>query len=149
MKTYALVASSSGADYRRFLRVVENFASIAGFVHENPRRPPSSIDVMNAAEPYFLRVEFVLEYPGAIGTTPVPQYLYKYGPDFIELLEEFSDGLFDWLQPDLPEDFHLLRDDESTVLGTASSEDHAYLRLTDAEVERWLALWPGSITEQE
>lgn len=36
-----------------------NFASIAGFVHDNPHRPPSLVEFMKVVEPYLIRESHV------------------------------------------------------------------------------------------
>lgn len=54
-------------------------------------------------------------------------------PPVIEKIGRASEGLFGWVQPDLPEDPCLLRADGSPLLVTVSHERDAYLELTDEE----------------
>lgn len=53
--------------------------------------------------------------------------------------EAATSGFCESAYPNLPVDPFLLPNDGSTVLGTVSSEHHAYLRLSAQEANRWLA----------
>ena len=149
MKTYAFSIPPVDENYRRCLALANEFASVAGFVQGSPTRSPSCQEFLSAAEPFFIREEVVLSYPGGISTFPRRRCLYQYNLAFVQVLTSYSSSLFDWLRPLFLEDLHLLRPDNSTVLGSVSSEEHAYLRLTQVEAERWLTAWPESLELQE
>lgn len=104
---------------------------------------------MTAADRFLRKEDLVQEYPGGISSIPRRRFLYAFTPEFILLMESVSSGLFEWTRPQLPEDFHLLRSDGSTVLGSVTSEEQAYLRLSDPESLHWLDQWPTSIALQE
>lgn len=148
MRTYSLAVAPTGDDYLKLLDIAGEFAVLAGLVQGSPTREPSSAEFMAGAERFLLRDELVYEYPGGITPFPVRRFLYRYDSDFVTLVTSVTSSLFDWSRPRLPEDLHLLRPDESTVLGSVTSEDHAYLRLTDAEAQRWLVRWPASVALQ-
>lgn len=149
MKTYSLTSRAEGDNYHRLLVTCSEFASLAGLVQGSPTRQPTDSEFLRSASAFLVREDRVLEFPGGIGHTPRQRWLYTYNPAFIRVLESASSDLFDWLRPELPEDLHLLRNDGSTVLGTVASEEHAYVRLEDSEVSRWLLEWPASIVLQE
>jgi len=51
----------------------------------------------------------------------------------VEVLTKSASGLYDWVQPSLPEDLCLLRPDETPWLVTISHERDAYLVLDAKE----------------
>ena len=58
---------------------------------------------------------------------------YALNVEVGSILKDVSSGLYAWMQPGLPEDLCVLRDDGSAWLTTISHERDAYLTLTDAE----------------
>lgn len=149
MKTYMFALPVVEEGYHRLLKTSLQMATFAGLVQGSPTRTPSNIEFMSDARAFLVREELVLDYPGGIGHFPRRRFLYTYNAEFVALLESTTSGLFDWARPTLPEDLHLLRRDESTVLGTLRSERHAYLRLEDHEAAFWQLDWPDSIALQE
>ena len=67
------------------------------------------------------------------------RYLYRLTPDSLDLVLAASDSIFDWVNPDLPEDLHLLRGDGSTVLGSVAQEDAVWVEGSEYELDRMLA----------
>ena len=149
MNPYALAEVPEGDNYLRILDLSASFVEFVGFIQDSPYVADSCIDMLVASEPYLVVEEDVTKYPGATTSSPVRRLLYRYTPEMRDVIKKFAGGLFSWAQPDLPEDIHLLRQDRSTFLGTAASEDHAYLLLSDEEAERWLAAWPDSLLRYE
>lgn len=60
-------------------------------------------------------------------------YIYRFGPSVKGVLESVANGLFDWQNPNLPDDLHLLRANGSTWLGCTAHENSAWLELTESE----------------
>ena len=54
-------------------------------------------------------------------------------PETAKILGEAVEGLFDWIEPELPEDLCILRPDGSPWLVTISHEQDAYFQLSDKE----------------
>jgi len=54
----------------------------------------------------------------------------------VALLAEHASSLYDWRQPELPEDLCLLREDGDAALVTIAHEHDAYLILSPAELDR-------------
>lgn len=63
--------------------------------------------------------------------------------DVVRILRKSVSGLYEWLQPDWPEDLCFLRADGSTVLGTISHESDAFLELSVDEYESLVRSVPG------
>jgi hypothetical protein len=145
---FSLADEPSGDAYARLLDICLAFADRAGLVAPTLRRVGAMSQFLGAANPFLVSVDDVFEYPGAISHYPNTRYLYRYETDLVQVLRTATDGLFAWSPPDLPEDLFLLKPDGTTLLGTVSSEDHAYLLLTNEEHHRWLSKWPASIRPQ-
>jgi len=74
------------------------------------------------------------EWPGTrlLGSTAVVTR-YALNPKVGEIIVQSSNGLYDWQQPDLPEDLCILRSDGSPWLTIISHEADAYLTVTREE----------------
>lgn len=84
---------------------------------------------------YLLSETLAAEWPGTRllqdGRARVLRYALNV--DVGAILKDVSSGLYAWLQPELPEDFCVLREDGSAWLTTISHEKDAYLTPTDSE----------------
>ena len=58
---------------------------------------------------------------------------YELNPDSAKILAEIADGLYQWQQPQLPEDLCILRQDGTPWLVSIAHESDAYLELTRDE----------------
>lgn len=67
---------------------------------------------------------------------------FAYGPDTLTLLLEASDGPYDWVQPELPEDLCLLRPDGSPWLVVLGHARDTSLLLSLAERVRLVRRFP-------
>jgi hypothetical protein len=61
--------------------------------------------------------------------------MYRFEPSLVEIMEEVAGSLFGWIVP-LPEDPHLVRDDDSVWLGSIAHERDAWLELENGELDR-------------
>jgi hypothetical protein len=90
-------------------------------------------DALARLEPCLLRRSEATEWPGTrliSGTATV----FSYGvSDFLcKALQESADALYDWQQPELPEDLCFTRADGTAVLTTVSHECDAFLDIDAA-----------------
>lgn len=67
---------------------------------------------------------------------------YHYVPEVVEFFKTHASKLFQWLQPDLPEDLCLLREDETPWLVTISHEKDAYFVLSEKEKDNLFSSLP-------
>ncbi|MCG8560409.1 MAG: hypothetical protein MI824_11465 [Hyphomicrobiales bacterium] len=63
---------------------------------------------------------------------------YRLDPECTSLLGEVTEGLYDWLLPNLPEDLCLMRADGTPWLVSITHEGDSYLELSDEEYEHLL-----------
>jgi len=59
---------------------------------------------------------------------------YQLTGSSLELICSLSDSLYDWKQPERPEDLALLRVDDSVFMGSISHEKDAFVSLSDDEL---------------
>ena len=69
-------------------------------------------------------------------------HFLKLDRQSVSVLVKFSHGLYDWIQPSLPEDLCLLRKDDSPWLVTISHERDSYLHMTQEERDRLIVEVP-------
>ena len=84
-------------------------------------------------------MEDTASWPGTdlIGGRLSRRFLYRLTPEALDVLAEATSSLYEWVNPALPEDLHLLRGDESTVLGSVAQEEEAWIELDDDELAWW------------
>lgn len=91
-------------------------------------------DALDALEPWQRAVQPVSEWPGTrllAGTATC--HRYSCTPSAAAVVATLVDGLYDWQQPELPEDLSFMRDGGSPLLATVAHEREAYLELTPEE----------------
>lgn len=84
------------------------------------------------------------EWPGTrlIGGGIARRYLFKLTYESLAIFIHSAQRLTDWVNPELPEDLHLLRNNGSTVLGNIAQEDDAWLELDQDEFGRLCSTTP-------
>ena len=116
-----------------------------GLVVFRPEMPLSSrgANVLERLRPFLVHEERATEWPGTrlIGETAIV-YKFVYIPESVEILKVFSTRLFDWLQPELPEDLCLLKSADVPWLVTIAHEHDAYLNLEPGELEAMAIMLP-------
>lgn len=150
-KVYDIQGRVSAADYAALLRGLAPFATSFGLIVRSHavKLADTALSVMQSLEPLLMSVQEVTKWPGTelIGGRRSSLYLYRLVPDSLDILIESASGLFQWVNPGLPEDLHLLRKDGATVLGTIAQEGDAWMELDDQEAEQWLAEAPATLRE--
>ncbi|WP_291377746.1 hypothetical protein [Demequina sp.] len=123
--------------YKELLERVCPFAHYAGLVirSEQVRLTTGGAAVLDQLEPFLVRREDVKSWPGTllIGTRVSRRDLFALTPESIDVLKSAASELSAWVNPDLPEDLHLLREDGTTVLGSVAQHEDAWLELDDWE----------------
>jgi hypothetical protein len=140
---YNLRGGHSGGEYATLMVAVAPLATSFGLIVRSNlvRLSDKATDVLHSLEPMVMSVEEVAKWPGTelIGGRRSVRYSYRLEPASIDILIASASSLFDWVNPGLPEDLHLIRSDGSTVLGTVAQEGDAWLELNDQEVVQLLA----------
>jgi len=130
--------------YRALLRAAEEQASSAYLViRSGAQLNDRARECLSMLEPHLLSEEIVREWPGTrLLADDARVFTYRLGPAVVKVIERFSDGLFDWIVPDLPEDLGFRRADDSVWLASIAHEGDAWLELEPSELERLKALCP-------
>ena len=94
-----------------------------------------------------ISTEQVTEWPGSkiIGEGTAVRMLYRVDSVSLERILRATDSLFEWVNPQLPEDLHFLRADGSTVMGSIAQEDYVWLMLSEAEMNAVLRAAPPEL----
>lgn len=136
-----LTSRTTAESYASFMAGLLPFAAMCGFII-NSSRLDSESSLLAPLDQYLIRIDTVTGWPG----TELPsgfnalRYLYPFSEQVLEILLDTSSDLFDWHFPSLPDDLHLLRDDESTVLGSIAVHKRAWLEFDEDELSRWRSM---------
>jgi hypothetical protein len=108
-------------------------------VRDEGRLADSAIAVLSGLEPYLTESRQASSWPGthlAYHTATVNRY--ELNRSVADQVVAAAAGLFDWVEPALPEDLCILRSDGSPWLTTVAHERDGYFTLTDREREQLL-----------
>lgn len=136
MNTYSFAEEPTGALYDGLLGIAANQAARVGLIVQKRNNPPAGMHrVLDMLHPYVVKVEDVTEWPGSrLLATTQERRVYQLTDPVKRILTQVARGLFDWENPDLPDDLHVMRADDSTWLGSIAHEADAWLELTSAEL---------------
>lgn len=116
--------------YVDLLRFCQAQATHAAFILQSSS--PLVLDrvghVLEPLRPYLTSIDQVSAWPGhRLGElSHVERYLYPTRDEVIDVLATAARGLFDWTNPELPDDLHFLDADE-VVLGQVAHEKFAWI----------------------
>ena len=100
--------------------------------------------VLSELEPHLLSKEESSEWPGTRLLSETATVLrYSVTPGFVSVLRNQTDALYQWQQPERPEDLCFLRQDGTTLLVTITHESDAYLELEEDEYREIMRLVPA------
>jgi len=68
---------------------------------------------------------------------------YHLSSELLVILQTVTNGLYQWVQPELPEDLCFIRPDGEPILITIAHECDAYLDVTEPEAEDFVVMIPG------
>lgn len=94
----------------------------------------SARSLFQRLEPFLLSKQKATEWPGTRLTEgQATVFRYRTAPELVRLIQDATEGLYEWQQPERPEDLAFLRSDETPLLVTISHESDAYLELSEDE----------------
>lgn len=137
MKTLIIRNDISEAGTRLLLeylfRISTHFAVI---VRPELTLSPEALRFLNDLEPFQISLDIVKEWPGTILFDQEAK-LIKYGlnSDSKRILLNKNVTLFDWVQPQLPEDLSFYLEDGQICLTNIAHEKDAWLNLKDSDYE--------------
>jgi hypothetical protein len=133
--TYDLSEEPRGSVYRGLIRASLNYGASFLLVVRSLLAVHQSVRLaMEDLEPFVVSRTDESEWPGTRlfdETASVSRFLLR--SETARILGKVADGLYEWVQPDLPEDLCIMRADGSPWLVTISHEREAYLQLSDYE----------------
>lgn len=151
-RVYDLTGGLTKPEYGELIGSISIISSRMGFLigSEFVRLAARARGVMNELSSHILLSEDVSAWPGSeiLGGRTSRRYVYDVNPASIEIVTKAADGFSDWSNPDLPEDLHFLRNDNTTVLGNIAHEEDVWLELSDLEFEKWHAATPGELAKK-
>lgn len=150
-RTYDIPAEICTRSYRDLLQTTAALAAVAGLIVRSDAISLSrhAQSVVEQLEPYLVGMEKTDKWPGTqlVGGSVSTRSLYRVTSESLDILAQSSPSLFHWVNPDLPEDLHLLRSDLSPVLGSVAQEGDAWLELSGEEAKQWRSMAPRAIIE--
>lgn len=137
-QTYSFTSEPTGDTYKRLLEyAVQECTQVILVRRQELDLSERGQELLRQLEPFLILRERANVWPGTelIGHTATV-YKYALSEAVIATLTAFSFGLYSWVQPALPEDLCLLRQENEPWLVTISHENDGYLVLSDDERAR-------------
>ena len=144
-EVYDVLSEPEGEMYRKLMDYSLTACDTFFFVVQDFKWDDSARKIRMELNPFLQRKSIESEWPGTkLGPGPggAVVYRYKLSPESVAILKNVAQGLYNWVQPRLPEDLCLLRPDGSPWLVTISHERDSYLELTSQEKDHLLAAIP-------
>jgi hypothetical protein len=142
---YDFTVELQGWFYGDVLEASLDYADAVGlFVQERPRIYRSTAAIVEGLNPFFIEQRQVDKWPGTttLRSKADVLYLFTYCEPIVEIFLGLTQSIYDWLQPDRPEDLHLLRADGSPWLASIAHEKKAWLELRDGELAELRERYP-------
>jgi len=137
--------------YVDLLRFCQAQATHAAFILQSSS--PPVLDrvrhVLEPLRPYLVSIDQVSSWPGhRLGEhSRVERYLYPAQEEVIDVLVTAASGLFDWMNPKLPDDLHFL-DGDAVVLGQVAHEKLAWIGVARSKDENLPASLAANVEER-
>jgi hypothetical protein len=139
VKAYRLGLEPRGDAYKDLLRAALS-TSNSGFlvVRDTNELAVSGIAILNGLRPFIIEERRGSRWPGTVLLeADATIYRFYLNADSLGRLERSADGLYDWLQPDRPEDLGFLRPNNTPWLFTSAHEPEGFIVAPEHEIE-WL-----------
>jgi hypothetical protein len=144
--TFDLLAEPMGDLYCELLDFAVSECGLALVViHRMSPLSDHGSAVISQLRPFLRSKDECDKWPGTElgpGAEPASVLRYRYGPECAAVLKQATNRLYGWVQPGLPEDLCLLRDDDSPWLVTLVHDHDGYLCLSSEEKARLVAAVP-------
>ncbi len=138
MRAYSFVEEPRGDGYRALVHFIADSGATAGLVLREHRNSvnASAADLLDALAPFVVRDERVASWPGTqLAAHTARLVRFALTPETAGILRERAEGLYGWLQPDLPEDLCAWRGDGSLLLASIAHERDGWLELEPVEFD--------------
>lgn len=145
-KTYNLLEEPRGESYQQLIHASLDYGDQFLLVINSSINFDESVrQVMDKLNTHLLRQTQESEWPGTklIGGDTALVSRFSLCTETAAILSASAEGLFDWLEPELPEDLCIFRSDGSPWLVSISHERDAFFVLTDEEKKTLVKEVPG------
>jgi hypothetical protein len=133
--TYNLLDDVKGEAYSQLLQ--QSLSSCGSFIlviRHSMDVNDTAQGALNRLEPFLIQREERSEWPGTQLFDDTAQVsTFKLSHATVTMLAETAESLFSWIQPELPEDLCLFREDGRPWLVTITHEKDAYMVLSPDE----------------
>ncbi len=142
---FDILSEPADETYRQLLRECREYSTTALLVVRDPEDlTASAVDFLASVEPWCLRKELKSEWPGTVMKGFLATiYTYGLDEDSLSRFQNAATRLYQWVQPELPEDLCFLRFDGRPLLVTIMHERDAYLNMTESEAEGLMLAIPS------
>ena len=133
MKQYTFTAEPRGDDYRLLVAYAAHLCHETQFiVRDSIDCSASAVAVLASLEPWLLQQTRVSEWAGTrLHGGSALLFRYRNCAETVAILGSAVGRLYDWVQPDRPEDLALMFPDGTAWLTTIAHERDAYLTMSD------------------
>jgi hypothetical protein len=145
MKAYRIGLEPEGEVYAGLL-VAALKVSNSGLlvVRDTIELAPSGVAILTKLQPFMLRKTRASRWPGTtLSESEATIYHFALRPESIRVLRQAANALYEWQQPERPEDLAFLRADETPWLISIAHEGEAFIVVTDQELESTRTELPG------
>lgn len=150
MKDYTIKHEPASDSYRRMLHFAPTLCNqILLVIRTGNRIDPHALAVLESLQPQCLSAEERSQWPGTTlygHTAHVRQYVLN--EQSLSILSNSAHRLFEWLQPELPEDLCLLRSNDMPWLVSICHERDAFLRMTEDEYLAFRRQCPNVVLDE-
>lgn len=131
-------------DYKLLIFSLIGYAPYFSLVTQDPLELSlKGKEILKNLSPFLVSEGDVTEWPGTkLYHGTAKNYVYKLSQESASILLNYTNDIFDWGQPDLPEDLCLLRDDYTALFVSISHENDVYFELTSEDVRMMDKLVP-------
>lgn len=144
IEEFELVREPRGRLYADLLDFLGRISISCSLVIREPQRlSPKARWILSDLDTVLIKEIEVSSWPGTRLIDNVANLQFYRLPDAIAFLKANSEGLYDWLAPDAPEDLAFWRTESTEILSSCAHEQFADLRLTPAEASALRTQVPG------
>jgi hypothetical protein len=143
-KSFTLLTEPKEDLYRKVIDyAVNECKTVLLVVRKSIALNSNGTKVLQQLDPYLKNKMESTEWPGTklLEDTAVV-HQYHFGPACAEILKRSAESLYEWVQPELPEDLCLLKDNEDPWLVSISHERDSYFILNEEARVKLLSSLP-------
>lgn len=142
-----LVKEPQGELFVQMIRVLADYStSVLLVVRDNLGLDRAALELQARIHPHLIETQRSSSWPGT-ELINESAFVYKYSLSelVVDELVNSATRLYGWQQPSLPEDLALLRSDGSTLFGSVTHEQDAFLMLSAEEYGSLINRLPGLV----